>query len=332
MIRRSFAMGAAAAALSLSACGGGSSPSPTPTPTPTTTPTPTPTPVAYSSFPLTTATEFATLDAFTSFSGDLAAGPVTLGAAGTEIGSTRFRLAVLPDPTTATTGAPQVVRENTEETRFVGTNIVTAPATTVTEYSFTQTGTTAGQTSTALFLNNTVTGKVTTDTTLNLLRTSYAGWLRTDATNGANRYTFGVWGYPTIASDLPTTGTATYTAKISGRGVAAAATGGATLSTLTGNVTITVNFATGLVTYSATVNSTVGAVTAVFGTVSGTGAYGTGATQFTGSFGPTSPLAGTVAGTFFGPQAAEIGITFAGSGVIAGKDTRIVGVIVGKKI
>lgn len=337
MIRRSsvFTGAALSLAMILAACSGGDDPTPTPSPTPTPTPTgtPTPTPVSYSTFPLTAATEFGSINAYTSFTGDPSgAGTLELGTAGVEGPSTRFRLAALADPTAATTTTAQVVRENTEETRFVAADLTagTPPATGVTEYAFVQNGTTAGQTARAEFLNNTVTGKVTTDTGLALVQTSYAGYLRADSTAGAHRITYGVWGYPTVATDLPTTGTATYTARVAGRAVTGGA--GGTVTRVGGTVTITVNWVTGSVGITANV-TTVGAggVETPFGTYTGTGALPVGTVNFAGNFGAASPIPGNLGGAFFGPQGAEIGLSFAGSGTIGGIDTRLVGVMVGKK-
>jgi hypothetical protein len=339
MIRRSFVLGAASVSLALAGCGGGGSSDPTPTPTPTSTATPSPTPVSYSSFPLTTNTEFGTVNAFTTFTGNLATGPITLGPAGTEIGSTRFRLAALADPTiasTATGGTPMVVRENLEEGRFNKDQLVTPPATTVPEFAFANTTVFKNGTETTIlssraeFLNNTVKDKVTTDAGLALTRVSYTAWVRSDSATGETRITYGAWGYPTVGSDMPTN-TATYSARIAGRVVGVTGGTGA-ITKLGGTVTITVNFGTGLVTVTANV-TTIGAGGAEtpYGTFSGNGAIASGATQFTGSFGPTSPVPGTFAGAFFGSQGEQLGITFAGSGTVGGTASNLVGVVVGKK-
>lgn len=340
MIRRSFVLGAASASLALAGCGGGGSSTPAPTPTPTATASPSPTPSpTYAAFPLAAAQEFGTINAFTSFTGDLATGPVALGPAGTEIGSTRFRLAILADPTAATTALPQVVRENTEERRFVSSELTTAPATTVPEYVFSTAPTAAGQFTNAVFLNNTVATKVTTDAGLALTRVSYAGWTRADAPTTTapilpltTRITYGVFGYPTVSTDFPTSGTATYSARIGGRAVQVTGATGV-IAKLGGTVTITVNFATGLVTVTANVTTIdAGGVETPYGSFTGNGAMAAGATQFTGSFGPASPIPGTFAGSFFGSQAEQIGVTVSGSGTVGGTDTRLVAAVVGKKI
>jgi hypothetical protein len=335
MIRRSsvFKGAALALAITLAACDGGD-PAPAPTPTPSPTPTPTPTAITYSSFPLTTATEFGSINAYTSFTGDPSgAGTLVLGTAGVEGPSTRFRAAVLADPTTASsTGSQQVVRENTEEARYVNADLTagTPPATGVTEFVFVQNGAAAGQQTRAEFLNNTVATKVTTDAGLALLRTSYTGWLRADSTTGAHRITYGVWGYPTANSDMPTTGSATYTARVAGRAVTGGA--GGTVVRLGGTATITVNWGTGAVGITANVTTVAaGGVETPYGTFTGTGSIAVGANTFTGNFGPASPIPGNLTGAFFGPQGAEIGISFAASGMVGPVDTRAVGVLVGKK-
>ncbi|MBX4390394.1 hypothetical protein K4H03_30385, partial [Mycobacterium tuberculosis] len=67
------------------------------------------------------------------YTGDAATGPVTLGAAGTDAFSNRVRLA-LQGTLTSTSTTELVVRENTEESRFTGADLLTAPAPAVTEY------------------------------------------------------------------------------------------------------------------------------------------------------------------------------------------------------
>ncbi len=318
MIRRPLLLSAAALSIVLAGCGKKSDSSPTPTPTPTGTPTPTPTPVSYSTLPLTVATEFNASSAATSYTGDLTAGPVTLGAAGTDTQSSRVRLALSTDTTTST--SVFVVHENAEESRYTPTATgitITAPDPSVTEYVFGDTGTAAGQSTRAEFLNNTITGKVTTDTGLALTSVSYATWIRNDSTTGAHRLTSTVWGYNTFFVDMPTTGTATYSARIAGR-VIRAAGGVGTLARLGGTATISVDFATGLVNYTLNATTIAGAVETPLGTFTGTGAIGAGNNQFTGSFGGASPVPGTVNGSFFGAAGKEIGITIAGLGTFGG--------------
>lgn len=326
MIRRSILIASTAVALTVAGCGG-NDPSPTPTPSPSASTSPSPSPISYSSLPLTAATEVFTVSAATSYTGDVA-GPVTLGTAGTDAFSNRVRLALQSTVTSAMT-AENVVRENTEESRFTGADLLTAPATTVTEYVFRETTapTTPGQFTQLELLNNTVTATpsvVTSDPLLGTLtRVSYGAWWRGESTAGVKKVTYGTFGYPTVPSDMPTTGTVNYTMRVAGRVVISPAAGASAVAKLDGTVTTSINYATGLVTV--TLNLTQGG--AAYGTFTGTGAIAAGNNQFTGSFGPGSTAGGTFQGLAYGPQAAELGISFA----ITGTDSRAVGVLVGKK-
>ncbi|MEI9849556.1 MAG: hypothetical protein WDN24_00380 [Sphingomonas sp.] len=259
MIRRRILFSAAAAAsVALSGCGGSS---PTPTPSPTATVTPTPSPSAspsYAALPLTAAAEFFTISAATSFTGDLAAGPVVLGGASTEARSDRVRLAVGND----TAANTFVIREAFEESRYVAANLTTAPDPGVREFVYrlndASTPPVAGKYAQGEFLNNIIPSKVTTDAALALTRVSYASWFRVDGAAGPTRMTYTIYGYPTAIGDVPTTGTVGYTAKIAGRVVQVGAGGTGALARLGGTVTLTANFATGLVNIAVNV-TTIGA-------------------------------------------------------------------------
>ncbi|WP_423601739.1 transferrin-binding protein-like solute binding protein [Sphingomonas sp. MS122] len=323
MIRRSILIASTAVALTVAGCGG-NDPSPTPSPSPTPTPSPSPSPISYSSFPLTAAVEMFTVSAAMSYTGD-PAGPVTLGTAGTDGFSNRVRLA-LQSALTSTMTTEEVVRENTEESRFTGPDMLTGPTPAALEYVFRESTapTTPGQFTQLELLNNTIASQVTTDPLLGTLtRVSYGAWWRGDSTAGAKRVTYGTFGYPTVPSDMPTTGTVNYTMRVAGRVVISPAAGASTVAKLDGTVTTSINYATGLVTV--TLNLTQGG--AAYGTFTGTGAIAAGNNQFTGSFGPGSTAGGTFQGLAYGPQAAELGISFA----ITGTDSRAVGVLVGKK-
>jgi hypothetical protein len=330
MIRRPLVFCTAAFALALAACdGGGGDSDPTPTPTPTPTPSPTASPT-YAALPPAAATEFFSVTATTNYTGDLATGPVTLGAAVTEARSDRVRLAVSNVLATGT----WVVREATEESRYTTTNNTVAPAVGVTEYVFrTDDTATAGKFTQAEFLNNTVTSAVTTDAFFSTLtRISYASWIRGDSTTGQKRIAYTTWGFPTAFGDLPTTGSATYTARIVGRAVQVVAAGTGTMVRVGGTATINVNFGTGLVTTTLNV-TTVGAGGAEtpYGTFTGSGGIALSSNQFSGSFAAASPVPGTFQGGFYGSQGEEIAITFAGIGAVGAVDTRLVGVVVANK-
>lgn len=335
MIRRSVLIASTAVALIVAGCGGKNDPSPTPTPSPSPSGSASPTAApTYASLPIAAngAAEFFTVSAATSYSGDVS-GPVTLGAAGTDAFSNRVRLALQGTLTSATT-AEVVVRENTEESRFTGADLLVTPAPAVTEYALRETTapTTPGAFTQLDLLNNTVNGQVTTDTALALTRSSYAGWWRGDSTAGAKRITYGVFGYPTAYNDMPTTGTVNYTMRVVGRAVVSPTAGASAVDKLTGTVTLSINYATGLVNLTLNLSRVTTGGNVAYGTFTGTGAIPVGSNQFTGSFGPGSTAGGTFQGLAYGSKAEEIGISFAISGAVAGGDSRAVGVVVGKKV
>ncbi|ATY32235.1 HupA family protein [Sphingomonas psychrotolerans] len=327
MIRRHMIMSAAAATFALASCSGSDDPTPTPSPTATPTPTPTASPT-YTAFPLAAAASFNTINASTSYTGD-PAGAVTLGVATTEVGlSSRLSLATSNAIATAT----YVINENGEESRFVNANVTTAPAPGVTEFVFRTTDTaTAGKFSQLEFLNNTIPSQVTSNTALQLTNLSYANWWRGDSTTGAKRITTSVFGYQTVLTDMPKTGTQAYTSTVVGRLVGVNG-GVTTVARIGGTVTVSVNFSTGLVDIALTLDQTPqGGATTAYGTFTAQGGISTGQNQFQGSFTGSPTLSGTLTGGFFGSQGKEIGIAFAANGTVGGGNQRLVGVIVGKK-
>jgi hypothetical protein len=329
MIRRHMIMSALAASVALSGCSGGDDDA-TATPTPTATATPTPTPTAtYTAFPLSTATEFNTFSAATSYTGDPATSAVTLGAATTETLSSRVRLATAPTPTTGT----YVVRENTEESRFASATPIVASAAANPEFIFrSDDTTTAGKFSQIEFLNNVIPGTVTSDAALALTRVSYANWWRGDSTAGQKRLTYSTWGYSTLLTDMPTTGTVNYTVRVAGRLVSTAGTATA-INRVSGTATMSVNFATGLVDVTLTLTTVPagGGAAVPYGTFTAQGGIPTGQNQWSGSFVTGSPLSGTLTGGFFGYQGEQVGTVFSASGTFGGAQQRLIGVVVGKK-
>jgi hypothetical protein len=340
MIRRSILIASTAVVLVVAGCSGGDDATPTPTPTASSSVTPTPTPTAaptYASLPLTAATEFFTVSAALSYTGDATAGPVALGAAGTDSFSNRVRLA-LQNVTPATDALPVVVRESTEEARFGTGDLLTPPAAGVPEYVYRESTapTTAGAFTQLELYNNTIRDPSTPDSApegylKTFKRSSYAAWWRGASTAGVKRVTYGTFGYPTIPTDLPTTGTATYTTTVAGRAVVSPAAGASSVDKLTGTATVSVNYATGLVTVTMDLSRVTSGGNVAYGTFTGTGAIPVGSTQFTGSFGPGSTVGGTFQGVAYGSQATELGISFALSGTVAAGDSRAVGVVLAKK-
>ncbi|TGX43403.1 hypothetical protein E5A74_09615 [Sphingomonas naasensis] len=254
---------------------------------------------------------------------------MTLGVSATDTSFTRVRLATSNAITTAT----YVINEAGEESRFVNANVTVQPAPSVTEYVFRTTDTaTAGKFAQLEFLNNTIPSQVTSNANLALTNVSYANWWRGDSTTGAKRITTSVFGYPTVATDMPATGTQAYTSTVVGKLVDVTA-GVTTVSRVGGTVTVSVNFSTGLVDLAFNLNRTpeAGGATTAFGAFTAQGAIPTKQNLFSGSFTGSTTLSGTLTGGFFGSQGKEIGIAFAANGTIGGGNQRLVGVIVGKK-
>lgn len=331
MIRRHMIMSAAAATIALSSCSGDKD-SPTPTPTSTATPTPTPTASpSYVALPLAAATEFFTFNAETSYTGDPATSAVTLGPIITETFTNRVRLAT----TNAYTTGEFVVRSNTEESRYTNANLSTPPVATNTEFVYSTTDTaTPGKFTRSEFLNNLLPATpsvVTTDPLFSQLnRVSYVSWQRGDSTAGQKRLTYATFGYGTAGSDMPKTGTSSYTTKVVGRVVS---TSGATttINRVAGTVTFTINFTTGAVDATLVLTQGATGTEAAYTTVTLSGGIPAGQNQFSGAFGAGGPLTGTFTGGCFGSQCEEIGVTFAAQGTVGGAQQRLIGVIVGQK-
>lgn len=124
-----------------------------------------------------------------------------------------------------------------------------------------------------------------------------------------------LFGYQTVASDLPGTGTSTFAAVSRGYQyfVPATAPGQPRVqeSNTDGSGTVVVDHAQRTVTVRFTIVNTGQPI----GTVSGTGTMVAGTNQFRGTLtGDTYPLAGTFTGTFFGPRGAEMGFAYALTG------------------
>lgn len=327
MARRST-LAAIITMLAVSGCGGGGDDdnSPTPTPTPTASPSATPTATAIA-FPLTAVREFASVSTTMGFTGDVA-GPITLSATSLDLFADRVRLAL--QPTTSSTATTETaIRELSEEARFVGADLTTAPAAATPIYAYSKSTVSTGAFSQLTLLNNSVTGQVTSDTALSFSYLSYLSWYRGDTTAGAKRVTFATYGNAAQTTELPTTGTVAYTMRLAGKYVIARPAAAGTVGDLTGTVTTSVNYGTGAVTISVQLQRN----GVAYATLAGTGSITSGRNQFTGTLSNTAGSGGgSFQGLFYGPQAAEVGVTFTLNGVSAdGGTSNAVGVLVGKK-
>jgi hypothetical protein len=166
------------------------------------------------------------------------------------------------------------------------------------------------------------------NTQLALTYASYGGWqaTTTSGTSSDVSTTFFVYGIKTAPGDLPKSGTATYKTMMDGL---FAGNGG--VYTLSGSSAIAADFAAGTVDFSLnpTGRNIVDGSTKTFGALLGSGAIASGTTGFTAKTDANSlnGYAATLAGQFFGPQAAEVGATFQ----LTGADGQGSGVVVGKK-
>jgi hypothetical protein len=159
-------------------------------------------------------------------------------------------------------------------------------------------------------------------------------WNRTDAGGitdpllGGGPQTTGrisIGGSQTTASDVPRTGSATYSAQLAG----AAQSGGTTYNLTASTATFSANFAANTVQTSVTLGGVPlagGSTVSNFGTFSGTGTISTTGPGFAGSLGGAGGM-GIFQGAFFGPQAAEMGYGY----VLQGLGFSSAGAVVGVK-
>lgn len=178
-----------------------------------------------------------------------------------------------------------------------------------------------------------------TELPLELRYLSYGQWIHNEGTGAEKNYVHFLLGYPTVASDMPRSGSANYATFVRATRLIVGSTGsGGSESPLAGTATFGVNFATGAIDTSLSlVVPDVGGSRAA-GTFNGTGIITTGTSSFTGTFtSPDTALTGDFTGAFFGPAAEEMGYAFGLNGqrpanpLGDGHDYHIVGTVVGKK-
>jgi hypothetical protein len=136
------------------------------------------------------------------------------------------------------------------------------------------------------------------------------GAFTTVGTNGAVNVELLVGGVPTVATDMPTTGTANYTVGIGG----SANLGGTSYSLLNNSTaTFSANFATGAINMGFALGgkNTPASPRVDLGTATGSGVLSSGSPGFSGFFtSGTNVTSGFFNGSFFGPKAAEVGFNF----------------------
>lgn len=157
-----------------------------------------------------------------------------------------------------------------------------------------------------------------------LTYTTLSEWVRisyTDSNDGRTRTTtsqdvMGVGGFETLASDMPRTGTASYAGPLRGYHV-----NGTALLNVTGQAQLSANFAAGTVQADLFLNR------AGFSTLLVGGAGSIASSRFGGTL-SGGGYSGPFDGAFFGPAAAEMGLSFS---LINAGGERIVGVGAGRK-
>ena len=145
------------------------------------------------------------------------------------------------------------------------------------------------------------------------LRFSSLGiWDRADLTTGTiNQQAAISFGTRTAGGDIPTTGTATYSGFLLGN---ATELGGKQFS-ISALASATADFGARSVALSSTGSGKTDRATGVLVSdpgynVTGTLTYAAGANALSGTVSSTNGKTGSAAGTFYGPQAAELGVTF----------------------
>jgi hypothetical protein len=140
----------------------------------------------------------------------------------------------------------------------------------------------------------------------------FGSWSQLNTTNNTSTFRLAIGGSPTLASDMPKTGSATYNTAFGGTANA----NGATYN-LAGNTsgTLSANFGAGTVSSTLNMGGTQvanGPVTQL-GAFTGSGTIASGGPGFSGTLTGT-PGSGVFAGAFFGPQALEAAYSFFVSG------------------
>lgn len=145
--------------------------------------------------------------------------------------------------------------------------------------------------------------------------TIVGNWGHIDTTNNSVVARLAVGGAPTIASDMPKTGSANYATAVGGTvATTLVSTGPVNSWTLAGNssATFAANFGTGQITTTLNLAGTQlpsGTSVVPWGTYSGTGTINSGGPGFSGTLSGTNGN-GLFSGAFLGPQALEMGFDF----------------------
>jgi len=136
-----------------------------------------------------------------------------------------------------------------------------------------------------------------------------------------------VGGVPTVASDMPKSGTANYAVAVA-NGATLDSTGSYDLVMGGSTGTFSTNFATGAISTSLHIvgKEDFAGTIKDFGTLTGTGTIGASSPEFTGALSQGAGT-GSFSGSFFGPQALEMGYSW----YFQGTGFNSVGMVAGRK-
>lgn len=285
-----FRLAAPAAALLLGACGGGAGGSLASIPPPPPPPAPT-----YDSFPLTKAASFQTITSNRHVLIDPTSGSISLYS--NDVSGRSGDLAISYDATSdsytvnGAAGTATFAPADRSSSDYVDT------------YN-TQTGIAAD---TLVLFNNVRSGASQASAPVKLSYLSYGSWLRRDPLTGDRSESYFLFGYPTEATDVPRSGTATYSTAVAGSAFNAFTAGAVPI---TGSATFTADFGKATIDTMLTLPIDFQGMTSLnyHGTAPIDG------NQFAGSFRSSDDpdlYLGNFAGGFFGPAAQEMGYTFA---------------------
>ena len=159
--------------------------------------------------------------------------------------------------------------------------------------------------------NNVRSGASQTGAPVNLTYLSFGKVTADDSVDnnllGMHQATYFVFGYPTQTSDMPTSGTATYSATVIGD--SSTLQQNDPITTFTGSATLTANFGSGTVSTALTLPIAFSG--SASSTYNGSGTIS--ANEFSGTFTSSNDpffSGGEFDGGFFGPSAREMGYTF----------------------
>lgn len=317
------------AAALLGGCGGGGGARPAPVPPPIPTPTPTPAP-ADTAFPLSQTRSFDAIGATRSHRGTpaLQPGAETVTPGGMSVSARSPSLNVRYDAANQS----YTLSGNGRTASFAPGDRAAAAESGMDVYRR-QSGTVTDE----LKLLGSVRTGGPTGAPVALTYLSYGAWTRRDSQTGDQHRDYLLFGFPTAASEMPRTGSASYRTAVNGNLLRINPGGTGEQREVGGSATLSADFGSGTVTTALSLARTDTGQS--LGSYQGTGSIS--GDQFAGSFtGGPYLVRGDFAGGFFGPAAREAGYAFqierfnpdpyAGASADIVND-RIVGVVVGAR-